>query len=166
MRNTSLEDRWRKPTPGKYKCNIDASFCTSLNRVGCLRNDGGAFVLVRMEWLAPLCDVEVGEAVGLHTALDWISNQQFDNVDFVLDCKKVVDCVNSSLDDSSEFECIITACKQLLEDRFQNSHVEFNRRQANRVAHELTQATLSNPSPHIIDEVPTCIWHILPNEMQ
>ena len=28
--------------------------------------------------------------VGLHTTLDWISNQQFDNVDFVLDCKKVV----------------------------------------------------------------------------
>ena len=157
MRNTSLEDRWRKPTPGKYKCNIDASFCTSLNRVGCLRNDGGAFVLVRMEWLAPLCDVEVGEAVGLHTALDWISNQQFDNVDFVLDCKKVVDCVNSSLDDSNEFGCIITACKQLLDDRFQNSHVEFNKRQANRVAHPLAQTALSNPRPHIIDDVSTCI---------
>jgi len=50
---------------------------------------------------APLCDVEVGEAVGLHTTLDWISNQQFDNVDFVLDYKKFVDCVNSSLDDSN-----------------------------------------------------------------
>jgi len=53
----------------------------------------------------------VGEAVGLHTTLDWTSNQQFDNVDFVLDCKKVVDCVNSSLDDSNEFGCIINACK-------------------------------------------------------
>jgi len=53
----------------------------------------------------------VGEAGGLHRTLDWISNQQFDNVDFVLDCKKVVDCFNFSLDDSSEFECIITVCK-------------------------------------------------------
>ena len=34
------------------------------------------------------------------------------------------------------------------------------------IAHELAQAALSNPSPHIIDDVPTCIWHILPNEMQ
>jgi hypothetical protein len=80
VRNTSLEeDRWKKPTPGRYKCNIDASFSTSLNRVGlgmCLRDDDGAFVLARTEWFAPLCDVEVGEAVGLHTALDWISNQQ------------------------------------------------------------------------------------------
>ena len=127
------EDNWKKPTPGRYKCNIDASFSTSLNRVGlgmCLRDDDGAFV-ARTEWFAPLCDIDVGEAVGLHTTLDWISNQQFNNVDFVLDCKRVVDCVNSSLDDSSEFGCIITACKQLLEDRFQNSHVEFNMRQAN-----------------------------------
>jgi hypothetical protein len=108
----------------------------------------------------------VGEVVGLHTTLDWIFNQQFDNVDFVLDCKKVADCVNSSLDDSSKFGCIITACKRLLVYRFQNSHVEFSRRQANKVAHELAQAALSNPSPHIIDDVPTCIWHILANEMQ
>jgi len=98
--------------------------------------------------------------------LDWTSNQQFDNVGFVLDSKRVVDCVNSILDDNSKFGCIITACKQLLVDRFQNSHVEFNRRQANMVAHELAQAAMSNPSNHIIDDVPTCIWHILTNEMQ
>jgi len=161
VRNTIFEeDRWKKSSPGRYKCNIDTSFSTSLDRVGvgmCLRDDDGALVLARTEWFAPLCDVEVGEAVGFHTTLDWISNQQFDNADFVLDCKKVVNCVNFSLDDSSEFGCIITACKQLLQNRFQNFHVEFNRRQANRVAHELAQAALSNPSPHIIDDVPTCI---------
>jgi len=132
----------------------------------CIRDDNGAFVLARTEWFAPLCDIDVGEAVGLHTTLDWLSNQQFDNVDFVLDCKMVVNCVNSSIDDSSEFGCIITTCKQLLVDRFQNSHVEFSRRQTNRVAHELAQAALSNLNPHVIDDVPTCIWHILANEMQ
>jgi len=132
----------------------------------CLRDDAGVFVLAKTEWFAPLCDTDVGEAVGLHIALDWISNQQFDNVDFTLDCKRVVDCVNSSIDDSSKFGCIISTCKQLLEDRFQNSHFEFNRRQANMVAHELAQAALSNPSLHTIDDVPTCIWHILTNEMK
>jgi len=60
----------------------------------------------------------------------------------------------------------ITACKQLLVDKFQNSHVEFSWRQANRVAHELAQTTLSNSNPLVIDDVPTCIWHILANEMQ
>ena len=163
------EDNWKKLALGRYKCNIDASFSTSLNMVGlgmCLRDDDGVFVLAKMEWFAPLCDIDVGEAIGLHTALDWISNQQFDNVYFALDCKRVVDCVNSSIDDSSEFGCIISACKQLLVDRFQKSHVEFNRRQANRVAHELAQEALSNPSPHTIDDVPTYIWHILAGEMQ
>jgi len=99
------EDNWKKLALGRYKCNIDASFSTSLNMVGlgmCLRDDDGVFVLAKMEWFAPLCDIDVGEAIGLHTALDWISNQQFDNVDFALDCKRVVDCVNSSIDDSSE----------------------------------------------------------------
>jgi len=134
------EDHWKKPTPGRYKCNIDVSFSTSLNRVAlgtCLRDDDGAFVLARTELFASFCDIEAGEAVGLHIALNWISNQQFDNVDFVLDCKRVVDCVNSILDDSTKIGCIIIACKQLLENIFQNSHVEFNRRQANMVAHEL-----------------------------
>jgi len=154
------EDNWKKPTPGKYKCNIDASFSTSLDRVGlgmCLRDDAGDFVLAKAKWFAPLCDIDVGEAVGLHTVLDWVSNLQFDNVDFALDPKRVVDCVNSCIDDSSEFGCIISACKQLLVDRFQKSHVEFNRRQANGVAHKLAQTSLSNPSPHIIDDVPSCI---------
>jgi len=69
----------------------------------CLRDDDGFFVLAKTEWFAPLCDIDVGEAVGLHTTLDWVSIQQFDNVDFALDCKRVVDCANSSIDDSSEF---------------------------------------------------------------
>ena len=116
----------------------------------CIRDDDSAFVLARTKWFVPLCDVEVGEAVGLHTTLDWISNQQFDNVDFVLDCKRVVDCVNSSVDDSSEFRCTIGACKQLLEDRFQNSHIEFIRRQTNMVAHELAQAVLLILAPILL----------------
>ena len=95
----------------------------------------------------------MGEVVGLHTSLDWISNQQFDNVDFVLDYKKVVDCVNSSLDDSSEFGCIINACKHLLENRFQNSHVEFNMKQANRVAHELAHVASYNVGCHTYYDV-------------
>jgi len=49
--HTSIkDDRWKKPAPDRYKCNIDAAFSTSLNRVGlgmCLRDDDGAFVLAR-----------------------------------------------------------------------------------------------------------------------
>ncbi|XP_024640526.1 uncharacterized protein [Medicago truncatula] len=64
--------RWQKPARGRYKCNIDASFSSSLNRVGlgmCIRDDAGEYVLARIDWFYPLCDVVIGEAVGLHTAL-------------------------------------------------------------------------------------------------
>jgi len=99
------DERWKKPASGRYKCNIDAPFSTSLNRVGlrmCLRDEAGDFVLTRMDWFSPLCDTDVGEAVKLHTTLEWVSDLQFDNVDFALDSKKVVDFVNSHVDDDSE----------------------------------------------------------------
>jgi ribonuclease HI len=85
-------------------------------------------VLAKTAWFSPLCDVAIGEAVSLHTTLEWVSDLQFDNVDFALDSKKVVDSFHTCVVDNSEFGCIINACRQLFYDRFQNSHVEFNRR--------------------------------------
>ena len=41
------------------------------------------------------------EVVGLRTALEWVLDLQLDNVDFALDFKRVVDYVNSDIDDSS-----------------------------------------------------------------
>lgn len=64
-----------------------------------------------MDLFAPQCDVDVGEVVELHTILEWVSDLQFDNMDFVLDSKKVVDLVNSNIDDNSLFDCIIYACR-------------------------------------------------------
>jgi len=53
----------------------------------CLRNDSGAFIFTKTDWFSPLCDVDVGEAVGFHTALQWMVTLHFDNVDFALDSK-------------------------------------------------------------------------------
>jgi len=75
-------------------------------------------VLAKTNWFAPLCDVDVGEAIGLHTILQWESDLQFNNVDFAHDCKRVVDHVNSDVDDNSEFGCIIAACRRLLYNSF------------------------------------------------
>jgi len=77
----------------------------------CIRDDVGKFVLAKMACYAPLCNVDVGEVVGLHTTLEWVPNLQFDYVDFPLDSKKVTDQVRSYIDDNSEFGCIISACK-------------------------------------------------------
>jgi hypothetical protein len=88
---------WEKPAIGCYKCNIDASFSSSMNKVVigmCVRDDAGDFVLAKTLWLSPLCDIDLGETVGLHTTLE-----------FALDAKKIVDAVRTSVEDSSEFGC-------------------------------------------------------------
>ncbi|RHN69303.1 hypothetical protein MtrunA17_Chr3g0123221 [Medicago truncatula] len=98
-------------------------------------------IIILTSWVS--WSVTIGEAVGLHTALQWISDLQFDNVDFALDSKQDVDSFHTGVDDDNELGCIITACRQLFQDSFQNSHVEFNRRQANGVAHELARVAPS-----------------------
>jgi len=90
-----------------------------------------------------------------------VSDLQFDNVDFALTSKRVVNHVNSDVDENSEFGGIISACRRLLLNNFHNSRVEFNKRQVNEVAHELAQTTPLNPSSLIIDDALSCICHIL-----
>jgi len=43
--------RWERPARGRYKYNIDASFSSSLDRVGirvCVRDDAGDFVSAQL----------------------------------------------------------------------------------------------------------------------
>lgn len=71
------ETKWTKSTIDRYKCNIYASFSSSLNMVGlgmCIRNDVGEFVLAKTAWFAPLCDVDVEEVVSPHTTLECVSD--------------------------------------------------------------------------------------------
>ena len=101
---------WTKPAYCRYKCNIDASFSDSLNVVGigiCICDDHGEFVMAKTDCFSPLCDVDVGETVGLHTTLQWVAGLHYDNVDFVLDSKSIVEHFNSNLGNSSELDCII-----------------------------------------------------------
>jgi len=124
------------------------------------------FVIAKTDCFSPLCEVDIGGVVRLHTTLNWIANLQYDNVDFALDSKKVADQFRSGIEDNSEFRCIITACKNLFHNRYQNSHVEFNRRQVNGVAHELAKVTPGHAISHIYSNVPSCIWYIVANEKQ
>jgi len=89
--------RWQWPQRGRLKCNVDASFSDPLNRTGIgiyVRDDEGTFVLAKTVSISPTCSVVVGEAIGLFHALQWLSDMQFDNVDFVLDSKITTDDFN------------------------------------------------------------------------
>ncbi|CAJ2647159.1 unnamed protein product [Trifolium pratense] len=159
---------WRRPTIGRVKCNIDASFPPSSDRVGigiCIRDEHGAFVLAKTEWFTPKCEVHIGEALGLLSALKWVHELQLGPVDFEFDSKRVVDSFHSSVKDYSEFGVIMDHCNLVFNNYYRNSSVEFVRRQANEVAHCLAKAATLSASFQILVHAPSCIEHILINEM-
>ena len=72
--STSQQHRikWQPPVAGRYKCNIDAAFSSHVNRTGidiCVRDAEGTFVLAKTMTYPCNVQVDVGEALGLHTTL-------------------------------------------------------------------------------------------------
>jgi hypothetical protein len=94
----------------------------------CIRDDQGRFVLAKMEWLTPIHDVDLGEALGLLHAINWIHELQLENVDLELDSKNVVTKFHSRKEDMSELGDVIRDCQMLHNSFFINSRVEFIRR--------------------------------------
>lgn len=87
---------------GRLKCDVDASFFTSTNRLGiamCIRDEEGHFVCAKTMWLTPVCPVDVGAALGLYYAIWWIHYLRLQNVDFEVDSKQVADYFNRSKGD-------------------------------------------------------------------
>jgi len=131
----------------------------------CIRDVVGDYVLAHTTRFSPLCAVEIGEALGLCEALQWVMVLGLHNMDFSLDSKLVVDAVNSTVSNYSDFGSVISHCRQLLNINLHNSKVEFSRRQANGMAHALAQAALLDASPQTFIEIPHCICDLLSNEM-
>lgn len=128
----------------------------------CIRDENGHFVLARTDCFSPMCDVHVGEALGLLSAMDWVHLLQLGTVDFEMDAKRVVDSINSSYtSDVTEYGNIISNCKALFSQFYENSCVEFVRRQANEVAHSLAKAALSTASSQILVTIPNHIFLFL-----
>jgi ribonuclease HI len=160
--------KWQKPRRGRMKCNVDASFSASRNRFGigmCIRDDEGQFVLAKTMWFTLMCSVDEGEALGLYHAMRWISDLQLSNVDFEVDSKRVADYFNRGNGDITEFGVITDSNIQFCSLQLTNSQVEFIRRQANVVAHELAQAATSSSSFRTYIEIPDCINNLIANEM-
>ena len=159
---------WQPPLPGRYKCNIDVAFSSQLNRTGIgiwIRDFDGTFVLAKTVSYPCLVSVDVGEVMGLHSALQWVGDMQFDNVDFELDSKLTVDAFLSTRNDLSEFGCIISSCRSLFSSIFVHSRVEFVRQQANSVAHSLAREATLLASPVIYYDIPNYIETLISNEM-
>ena len=66
--------------------------------------------------------------------------------------------------DVTELRAIIDICRALFGHIYENSNVEFRRRQANEVCPELAKAVTLSASLQILVDVANCIEHILSND--
>ena len=110
--------------------------------------------MARTNCFSPTCDVHVGEALGLLFAMDWVHLLQLGTVDFEMDAKRVVEDVYSTHSDVAEYVNIISNCKALFSQFYENTCVEFVQRQANEAAHSLAKANIKNLSGKKKDKRP------------
>ncbi|XVF47134.1 hypothetical protein PTKIN_Ptkin03bG0084800 [Pterospermum kingtungense] len=97
---------WEKPPTAVLKCNIDVAIFADLGAMRhgmILRDDKGEFVLAKSMMSDGIYAVKEGEAIGLFHAIRWVIDLGYDRVIFELDSKLVVDAINSTLMDVSEF---------------------------------------------------------------
>jgi ribonuclease HI len=160
---------WSKPPSGTLKCNIDTAcyvednaYCAGI----CIRDSHGSFVKAYAKRKEGTPEIAEAEAQGVLEALHWLSSMHMENntIELESDCLQVVQAINKQQHNNSEFGIIIDMCRSLLVTK-NNWKVSYVRRQANRVAHELAQATRFIASHHIYNYCPPCIEHFIMNEM-
>ena len=86
------------------------------------------------------------------------------NVDFEMDTKRFVDYYIKGSNDISKFGAIVDDCRRQCCIWFENSNVEFSRRQANMFAHTLAREAILLASPQTFNVVPSCIGSLVSNE--
>jgi len=131
----------------------------------CIRDEHGAFVLAKIDWFSPICEVHIEEALGLISALEWVHELNLGPIDFEMDAKRVVDSFLSSQHDVTKFGIIIQNFKILFRHYYENSTIGFVWRQANEVAHKLAKAALLSTSLQVLFEILDCIESTLINEI-
>jgi hypothetical protein len=103
--------------------------------------------------------------MGLLVALQWLRDLHLDHIDFALDYETVTKAFHNHRPDISEFGQVMADARRLFSSSFTNSQVEFNRRQANEVAHVLARVAPFSASPTIYIDAPHCIKQIIVNDM-
>jgi len=106
------------------------SLSTTIYIVGigmCLRDKFGMFIGAKTIWLQPIMSVDIGEALGLLAAMEWLRELEFNKVIFCLDSKREVDSLNSQVRDDTKLGSILARCRVNLSSIYNNSYVEFSK---------------------------------------
>jgi hypothetical protein len=130
----------------------------------CFRDSTGLLLLGKSNYFHSSATVIETETICLLEAIKVAISNGIHDVLFETDCKSLSDVICSTKVPLNKFGDLVFQCRSLLLNRpdFVVSHV---RRQANRVAHCIARTSLSNPSPHIFNYVPTTLYSLIMNEM-
>ncbi|XP_058776755.1 uncharacterized protein LOC131651102 [Vicia villosa] len=158
---------WVPPVEGRVKCNVDAGFNTrrgTTNRAWCMRDHLGRFLFAGAAW--DFCNYPIleAEAMALKEAIHSAIDLHMENVIFESDSQITVQAILLNRQGCSDFCSIISSINKLLLD-FPNIEVKFVKRQANSVANALAKAADSWTRRSSFDMIPSCIEHILINDM-
>ncbi|XVE79930.1 hypothetical protein DITRI_Ditri14bG0096800 [Diplodiscus trichospermus] len=157
--------RWHKPPISFLKCNSDVAIFNDTYSAGLgsvLRDANEAFVACCVSVLSNLPSVKECEALALLDAMTWVYNRLFKNVIFKLDAKGVVDVVNSSVNDITEFGSIDSCCCSFLAQA-KTYLVSFVKRQANDAAHALAREACFHACSHLCYDMPNCLATVMNN---
>jgi hypothetical protein len=159
--------RWKKPSEGWIKLNVDAAFFRDQNKTStacCVRRDDGSFLCAQTCSFSLVPTALEGEALALLEATKLAVHKGWDHVVFESDSQTLVHSTVNNNSGLSEFSAIVSSIKHNL-SLLSNFEVKFVRRQANTVAHSLARASVSWASHRFFNVVPPCIDSLVINEM-
>ncbi|CAH9110775.1 unnamed protein product [Cuscuta europaea] len=149
---------WRKPSPVRYKLNVDAAVREKICGLGwVLRNDAGNFVTgVGKAWHGVLSPLEA-ELIGIREALSWMKERGWDCIQVESDSSGAVTEV---LQESSVSLAGIGDIREI-SSGFTDISFSHIRWSANRATHELAKVACSMPDCIYWDDLPPFTIHVL-----
>jgi len=157
---------WQRPSPCRYKYNIDAAFSSHFNHTGigiCIRDSERTFVLAKVGSYLVVIQLTLLKLWG-----------------YILPCSGLAICnlttliskqipsllvLLSMLLETTILNLGVFSCRTLVSSFFNNSRVEFVRRKTNEVVHVLAGETTLLTSTSIYFHIPECIESLIINEM-
>lgn len=156
-------DKWRPPSAGWVKLNVDASikegepdFMVEM----VIKNEHGQFIMGRNKRLAGQVSVFEAEAYAVLEALQWMQEMQFKKVVVESDSCLVIQALKQRTEYLVEAGNILGACLRVLHGR---NDLIFNhvKKQANRVAHILARIPCLLDCFNLFISPPHCVLEIL-----
>lgn len=157
-------EQWQQPSEGMIKINTDAAcFVESNSYVFSMiaRDRTGGFVEARALGKQGYIDPTMAETVSIREALSWIKGKLWRGVILESDCLAMIQAIRCSYVNLSYLGRIINECKDLLAElQTHNVKVNFVKRSANKIAHNIARNSSSiaerrwikvNVLPHFFD---------------